>query len=460
MTDGRPRPLAWGGVGVAAVVGALVIPSGPPGVGVVLTGAAIAAAVGYARPRPLDVESATFTAAALVLLSMATVLDAEWVIAVDVAAAAACSAFAVTGIRRWATLVAAPLCVAADAFRVPAAVLRALPSPRAVPWIGPAGRAAAASIVLLATFGLLFSSADAAFAQLAETVLFPEVGLDLLPARILVGLAIAGGAGGLILVAERREADAAASGEPRSVSRLEWALPLLTLDGLFAAFVVVQLAVLFGGHDHVLETAGLTYAQYARAGFFQLVVIAALVLGVVALAVRAAGGLRDPLLKVLLGVLCLLTLVVLASALRRMELYEEAYGLTRIRISVYAVDLWLGGIFVAVMTAGIVRRSEWLPRAVVALSVAGLLLFNLSDPDARIARSAVARFERTGELDTYYVSTLSADALPALAELPPDVRGCVLGPVRETDPGPWTSFNLSRQAAARLAIPEETPCSY
>ena len=58
------------------------------------------------------------------------------------------------------------------------------------------------------------------------------------------------------------------------------------LDVLFAAFVVLQLAALFGGDEHVLRTAGLTYAEYAREGFAQLMAVAALTLAMIALARR------------------------------------------------------------------------------------------------------------------------------------------------------------------------------
>ncbi|HEX2295820.1 MAG TPA: DUF4173 domain-containing protein [Actinomycetota bacterium] len=459
-----PPLRAWAGIAAAALVGAALVPSGPPGIGLLVTGAAIAAAIRVARPRPFDLESAAFAGAALVLVGMATVYAAPWVIAVDLAAAAVCAALAITGARTWATLFAGPVFAVVDSFRAPVAAVRAFRgrgSP--APWLAPAGRAAATSLVLLVTFGALFASADAAFAQIAENVLFPDVGLDLLPARIFVAGAIVAGAGGLVLVAQRREGASEAAEPPaRLKTTLEWAGPLLVLDALFAAFVVVQLAVLFGGHDHVLETAGLTYAQYARAGFFQLVVIAALVLGVIALAVRIVPPGRERLLKILLGALCVLTLVVLASALRRMDLYEDAYGLTRIRVAVYAVDLWLAGLFATVILAGLARDARWLPRAVAALTIAGLLAFNLSNPDGRIARSAVDRWERTGEIDAGYVSTLSTDALPALLELPPDVGGCVWAPIAgpvQHEPGPWSSFNLSRRQALDVPTLEETGCS-
>ncbi len=468
MIDEGPKlpPLrTWWPIAGAGVVGGALVPSGPPGIGFLITGAAITWAVARARPRPLDVESGAFAVAALLLLGMAAVLDAPWVIAVDLGAAAVCSSLAIAGARTWTTVFVAPVCAAGDALRVPLVVLRSLPRGRSTPWLGPAGRAAVISFLLLATFGALFASADAAFAQIAEEVLLPDLRLDVLTARVFVFAAVVAGAGGLILLARRPETAPAASFTPehRSVTTLEWALPLVLLDALFAVFVLVQLAVLFGGHDHVLDTAGLTYAQYARAGFFQLVVIAALVLGVVAVAARIAKPEHRRPLKVLLGVLCVLTLVVLASALRRMDLYEDAYGLTRIRIAVYAVVLWLGGVFGALIVAGIARRASWLPRAVVALTVVSLLLFNASNPDRRIAAGAVDRYERTGEIDSDYVATLGTDALPALLDLPSDVRGCMTGPILSRvlfTPDPWSSFNLSRARARELPIMEDTGCSY
>jgi hypothetical protein len=468
--EARPEPTfrAWAGIMGAAVVAALLIPSGPPGIGLVITGIAIAAAVAGARPRPLDLEAGALTAAALLLLAMGTVYDAPWLIFVDVIAAMGCSAVAIAGAGTWASILAAPFRVAGQSVRVPRVVLQAVP--RGGPSVDPgvAARAAGISVVLLVGFGALFVSADAAFARIANELLLPDIGTKLLPARVLVGVLALAGAGGLVLAGRRRapapDSSTAADlwgPEPRRpLSTIEWALPLALLDLLFAAFVVVQIAVLFGGHRHVLETTGLTYAEYARAGFFQLVTIAVLVLGVIAASVKVAQG-AHRWLKILLGVLCVLTLVVLASALRRMDLYEAAYGLTRIRVAVHAVDLWLAGLFTLVLIAGAGART-WLPRAVLALTVVALLAFNASNPEARIAESGVDRWRATGEIDRSYLMTLSADGVPPLLELPSEVRECILAPIagnlrRET--GPWSSFNLSRNRALDLIPPEEPICS-
>ena len=89
--------------------------------------------------------------------------------------------------------------------------------------------------------------------------------------------------------------------------------------------------------------------------------------------------------RLLLGALCVLTLVVLASALTRLGLYMDAYGFTRLRLTAEAVILWLGAVFALLLIAGAARRRGWLPRATVALTAAAMLAFAVSDPDRRIA---------------------------------------------------------------------------
>ena len=134
--------------------------------------------------------------------------------------------------------------------------------------------------------------------------------------------------------------------------------------------MAVQAAVLFGGHDLILRTDGLTYAEHARRGFFELEAVAALALGVIAATARWARRERpadERLARALLGLLCALTLVVLASALSRLWLYVDAYGATRLRFLVQAQLLWLAAVFLALLVAGALRAERRLPRIAVAL---------------------------------------------------------------------------------------------
>jgi MFS family permease len=242
----------------------------------------------------------------------------------------------------------------------------------------------------------------------------------------------------------------------RKLAPSEWGIALGLLVALFAAFVLVQLTVLFGGRRHVLETAGVTYAEYAREGFWQLLAAAGLTLLVVGAAVLFAATPERKhriALRLLLGALCALTIVVLASALNRLLLYEDAFGLTRSRLFAEAVAVWLGGLFALLVAAGLVRAvGANLARIVVVGTALGLLAFSFASPDELVAERNVDRWRETGRIDLFYLQELSADAAPALAELPPHLRVEALRTLatRLEEREPWSSFNASRDRAREL----------
>jgi len=251
-------------------------------------------------------------------------------------------------------------------------------------------------------------------------------------------------------------AGAARAGAPARarLARTEWLLPLGSLAALFAAFVAVQITVLFGGHDHVLRTAGLSYADYPHKGYGQLMAAAMLTLAVIAGARRWArvGGRRDDvLLRGLLAALCALCLVVLASALKRLGLYEQAFGFTRLRLLADANILWLGAVLALVLMTLATGRAGRLPRALVLVSALGALAFAVTNPDGRIASRNVDRHAQTGRLDLAYLGTLSADAVPAAAELPPTLAACLAQPWRDrlARPDGVLGANAGRAAARR-----------
>ncbi|MDX3326428.1 MULTISPECIES: DUF4173 domain-containing protein [Streptomyces] len=289
-------------------------------------------------------------------------------------------------------------------------------------------RSTAVAVVLLVVFGALFASADAAFADLLGN-LTPDVSVGDSPWRLfLFVLGLVGALAAAYSAAAPVRWDGITVRPGKARNRAEWALPLIVLNLLFAAFIALQLVVLLGGYDKVLEETGLLPAEYARQGFWQLLWATVLTLIVIALALRWAprGGPGDrTLVRSVLGTLCVLTLVVVASALRRMDLYVDAFGLTRLRISVAAVELWLGVVLVLILAAG-VFGARLLPRAIAVSAAAGVLAFGLISPDGLIAQQNVERYGSHRTIDIDYLKGLSADAVPALDELPEPLRSCAL----------------------------------
>ncbi|MFF9869067.1 DUF4153 domain-containing protein [Streptomyces sp. NPDC013953] len=463
----RIRPEAPGSVPTAtlwSVLATAVLSAGLLGEGLGLNlflvaipaalAAYFAAAAAGRRLRPW---TAVWGTGGLALLVVPALRDAGWPTFLAVVTAVGVGSLALHGSRTWRGIVLGPIGLAES---VASGIgwgwrgLRDRAGGSQGRW-GPVLRTTAVAAGLLVVFGALFAGADAAFADLLGS-LTPDIdSVADTPLRLflfalgLVGALAAARTAAAPLRWDRLEAR---PGRPRG--RLEWALPLIVLNLLFAVFNAVQLAVLFGGYEKVLSETGLTYAEYARQGFWQLLWATLLTLVVIAFALRWApreGGRDRTLVRSVLGSLCLLTLVVVASALRRMDLYVDAYGLTRLRISVAAMELWLGVVIVLIMLAGVVgARRLPLPRAVAVSAAAGVLAFGLMSPDALVAERNVQRYETTGKIDIGYLDGLSADAAPALDRLPEPLRSCALRTIEadlEREDEPWYAASWGERRA-------------
>jgi hypothetical protein len=464
-----PGPVApaavLGAVVAAGVVAAASVPLDRTGVGWALTGLVLVLLLRWvATSRPAGpttrASQTAWALAAVALLAVGAVRDSGWLFVLCFLASVVAGVFAVVGPRTVTGMVGSLLIQ-------PIAVMHAVPwASRGLAALrtrraGSArlGAALGVSLVLLIVFGALFAAADAAFAALTD-VLLPAVSTLFRWAFLFlaVGAATLGAA---YLVLAPPILDDTAKGERRTVHRLEWTVPIALLDLLFAAFVAVQLTVLFGGSRYVLRTTGLTFAEYARRGFWQLLIVTVLTLAVLAAASRWAPRttVTDRVwVRALLGTLATLTLVILASAVYRMVVYMQAYGFTQLRVFVIAVELALGVVFVLVLAAGVRLRGGWLPQAVAATGVAMLLGLAVLNPDRFVADRNIDRFERGERLDVPYLRELSTDAVPALYRLPEQVRNCVLhgAQSRLAQPEGWQAWNLGR-AQARRAISAQPP---
>ena len=436
------------------VVLATAAPESPTGVGwlftaSVATAMTIMVAWGRRSRHPLTPADVGWTLLAVALTAVGTVRAADWLAALCLMAAAA----------------AAALAVARQSFRSLTMSLLApvIAAMRALPWVargmrtGPrrlmrAGAAVLSAGLVLLVFVPLLASADAAFSQVVEAVT-PEIAVDSVVRWIfLFAFGTAAAAGAFFLLVAPPPEPYGADPRPTRLRLLDWALPTGVLVAVLALFVGVQFVVLFGSDDYVLRTTGLTYAEYARSGFWQLLAVTALALGMLALGSRWAPA-RTPAERIakrgLLAALALLTLVVVASAINRMWLYQQAYGFTVLRLLVLTCELWLGAGFLLALVAVLRLRPGGLSRPMVAVGMLALLGLAVLDAERFIAAHNVARWSETGKLDTSYLGHLSADAVPALVDLPPAVRDCILVDIGDglATPDDWRSTNVAREAA-------------
>ncbi len=330
------------------------------------------------------------------------------------------------------------------------------------------------AIPLLLVFGLLFAAADAVFARYAEDLFRWEVAWDTLIGRSITAFVAAWMAGGMLaFISSRRAAefDGVATewwvGRPR-IGSAESVTVLVALDALFAVFVAFQATYLFGGLD-TLTTSGLTYAEYARRGFFELLAVAFGVAAVILLLEAFVKQRSRAYVAAAIGLVAL-TLVVLASAYLRLRLYQDAYGWTELRFYVLAAILWLAIGALGTVIALATNRARWLLHGMIALSIVFGLAFNVIGPVRFIAERNVERAmnpalvppDGHSGLDVYYLASLGTDADIVLAEaigqLPPPVRQATEAALRDNalwvaedpDNRAWQAWNYSRELARAL----------
>lgn len=226
---------------------------------------------------------------------------------------------------------------------------------------------------------------------------------------------------------ELRQAEAIVSAANRAVekrkpvfklSMIESTIVLGSVVLLFAAFVVVQFAYFFGGAANI-GVEGLTYAQYARRGFFELVAVSGLTLGLALLldqvTIRQPGR-ENILFRGLSVALAGLTTVMLASAAQRMWLYEETYGFTQLRVYTHVSMVWLGVMFGVFVLALFRVHKNVFSLGVLLVLIGYLGTLNFMNVDYYIAERNIAHYSEGEELDIAFLNTLSVDAVPAIME--------------------------------------------
>ena len=414
-------------------------------------------------PRRERLVRSGWAAAALALLLILAFRNAWWLVTFSVLGAIGCTALAIVGGRQVRSILFSLIAAPYAAFAGIPWVRRHLKARGNPGVVRRVFFSVALTVVVLLVFGALLSSADVAFSELLDDAI-PDFAVD-----SIFQWAFLAAAGGLLAVSgiyTLTAPPATSSMDTEGKGRfglIEWAPAGAALVLLFGGFVAVQFTVLFGGSRHVLKTAGLSYSQYARSGFWQLVAVTLLSLALIAALARWAKRDRPVerlLLRVLLGLLCALSVVIVASALSRMWEYQRVYSFTGERIFVMASEMLLGVIFVLIAVAGIRWQGRWIPATTIALAVLMLLGLAALDPEGYVASRNAARYAGSGKIDAWYLRALSADATPALTKLPDPVRRCTLSWIAEDlkEPDPWYAWNLGRQRA-REALAELGPAA-
>ena len=293
-------------------------------------------------------------------------------------------------------------------------VAQARGAARAIVWL----RAALIALPLLLVFGGLFASADPVFARIMGNVF--RIDGEVVASHLIVGGIIAWFVGGFLRTSVLTTGRTAWSDRlpDGALGLTEVSVALGSLVLLFAAFVGVQLRYFFGGDGLVQATAGMSYADYARRGFFELVTVSALVLPLLLTAtalLRRDTPQADRVFRGLASALLGLLAVIMYSALARMRLYQSVYGMSEDRLYATVFMGWLAVVFVWFATTVLRGRGHRFVAGALISGWATLLALNVANPGAMVATANVARADQGKELDVSYLRSLGAEAAPALA---------------------------------------------
>jgi hypothetical protein len=452
----RPAaPLVFASAAAAAIVFDLSMRSHPVGIGGAISIALLACTV-LATGEVANNQSRVLLILAVAFGAWLGVRDTPWLAPLNILAASSCLVAAASLARTGNVF---DFSVPKAALRVVHAGINGLLGPGYLVHgrrtrLAPVIRGVAIAGPLAIVLGVLFASSDAVFASAFDFDISDYIVHAVL---LLIGV---WGAAGLARVAATPSIDESVATMPK-LGRVEWMIVLVVLNLLYLGFVAARILAATAGGERVLRTAGLTYAEYARSGFFELVWAAAITLAAL-LVLRAVADTNDArsrlLFKLLAVTSVVLTMLVVGSAFQRLVLYERAFGLSMLRLysMVFCVWLVVALVALALWIGGVGGTRHWFWGASAATAVALLLALNVLNPEAFVVKHNVDAGTQSYDVD--YATDLSADAVPALVEIArrdSDVGEKMSRTICSNDYGEfqtaesesWAGFNLDREAA-------------
>jgi len=194
------------------------------------------------------------------------------------------------------------------------------------------------------------------------------------------------------------------------------AITILSLINIvYFVFVIVQFTYLFNGR--LMD--GYTYAEYARQGFFELLIVLLINWTILILFLKFVKPKRKvyrAILKGLYTVLIVMSGIILFSAYIRLTMYEEAYGFTLSRVLAHVFMIYLIVIFVYTLIRVWLEKLPLLHFYIIVgiIFYTGLNAINL---EQIIVDKNIERYEKTGKIDIHYLNHLSATGTLELVRL-------------------------------------------
>lgn len=435
--------LLWATAATIAAFGSWMLFNALPGINWVLwTGSAVAGLLLVARPRGDSQRSAAIMGGAATAIAGAAAVTASqglsalicigvvFFLSMQMLVSAVPSLRSVTVWFAATAPIVALKNAAVQAMHRSTEATHLIRSTRARAWV----RGLAITIPVLIVFALLLAGADPIFAEGRDAIgnLFNQ--WDFLPRVVFFALLLVVVLGAYGYASSGAEADQAVPGEShdRWLGSTERLMLLASVAALFWLFLALQLGYLFGNLPST-PASGVTFAEYARRGFAELTVVASASALLIVGCERYGKDNRQRALRLFTFAVIAAVLLLLASAFRRVWLYEAAYGFTTMRLyaQAYMCAVAAGLVMLSIEVAASFDVNRLFRRSLAAATILFIALVYWNH-ESWIAKQNMDRFAITGKLDVAYLTrSLSPDAIPMIAERLPSVPEPLRSEIRD-----------------------------
>lgn len=308
----------------------------------------------------------------------------------------------------------------------------------------------------------LLMSADAVFAQVIEKIFFLRFEFDVINLAFRIGFVLIAALFFFCVFkvlgkTTKREIEMTIDTKKKPWQGVIAITILIMLNLVYLLFIAIQFSYFF--NDGL--QAGYTYADYARQGFFELLVVTLINWTVLISFMKRVSpdnaGVKLSL-KVLYSALIVASGVLLLSAFQRLSLYEEMYGYTIDRLLAHSFMLFL----IVVFAYTLIR--VWLENLSILhfYLISGFIFYvalNAINLEEIIVENNLERYEETGKIDIHYFDYIGAEGVKGLITLYeldpeyPELKHLLRVNKRQlenmTDES-WQSYNFTRQEAKEL----------
>lgn len=200
---------------------------------------------------------------------------------------------------------------------------------------------------------------------------------------------------------------------------------LTVLNIVYLLFTIVQFTYLF---TKLGVDGNFNYAEYARRGFFQLMIVTIINFGIILLTnanKRETSKVVNIYTKIMNLFLIMFTVVMICSSFLRMYLYEQEFGYTFLRLMVFFI-LATELVLIIPTIAYVFSKKVKLLKSYIVIIAIMYALINFTNVDKTIARKNVDRYiadsklgisKENNKTDFNYLKKLSIDAIPDIIRL-------------------------------------------